>query len=193
MEVLGRAVCCNVNPAGWCTLDWALPSHIPPFSLLVLSSCHPPSRDTVRSFDLLITSCGFWQSPTGWSHPSSDEQKWLKYQCHCRSDRVDVVICSGGRSSSFHFEGRPHSGQNMVAAWRLFQSSTQRHTAKSVVFMWPICGGAMYFSTPAGLRKVTVSESVSAVRVCGRVGPEELWVKILTFYTRPCCEVWRMS
>lgn len=66
-------------------------------------------------------------------------------------------------------------------AWRLFQSSAyeliqrhKTHTAKSVVFMWPICGSSIDFSSQAELRKVTLSENILVVHVCGRGGPEEL-------------------
>lgn len=47
-------------------------------------------------------------------------------------------------------------------------SHTHKHTAKFVVFIWPICGGSMYFSSQAGLKKVTPSENLLVVHVCGR-------------------------
>lgn len=44
---------------------------------------------------------------------------------------------------------------------------------------WPICGGGgVDFSSQAGLRKVTMSENILVVRVCGHCRPEELWVKV---------------
>lgn len=44
--------------------------------------------------------------------------------------------------------------------------------------MWPICGGGVDFSSQAGLRKVTLSENILVVHVCGHCRPEELWLKI---------------
>lgn len=75
------------------------------------------------------------------------------------------MICFGGLSSSFHFERSPHSGQSAAVAWRPIQkpprrSNVTRHTAKVAVFLWPIRGGSMDFSSQAGLRKVTLSENL---------------------------------
>lgn len=52
--------------------------------------------------------------------------------------------------------------------------SSQGCTAKFVVFMWPKCGGSVDFSSQAGLRKVTLSENLLVVLVCGHGRPEEL-------------------
>lgn len=59
-------------------------------------------------------------------------------------------------------------------AWRVFlkllvrvDPTSHAHRAKFVVFMWPICGGNMDFSSQAGSRKVTLSENLLVVHVCG--------------------------
>lgn len=46
--------------------------------------------------------------------------------------------------------------------------------------MWSICGSSMHFSSQDGLKKVTLSENLLLVHVCGHGRPKDLWVKIGT-------------
>jgi len=165
---------CTVNPAGWCMLAWT-----PPCSS---SLCHKMLGGALMCYHPVAPSCMIL--------PTEREADLIEFQAPLSVSPSWYSDLFWWSEQQLSFCEKPHGGQSVVVAWRLFQSSLcetiqpHRRAAKTVGFMWPKCGASMSSSSPAGLTKVTLSENLWCTCVVG--GWSSQLRGVLTVYSTSC-------